>query len=53
MSEVSEEDGKMAFELISDYPLYANTAGITYGEGVAIAIALFGKDWKKELEEEE
>lgn len=51
MSKVSKEDGELAFALISDYPLYASTSGITYDEGVAIAEALYGKEWKKEAEE--
>lgn len=48
--EVTPEIGQKAFELISEYPLYAKTSGISYEEGVAIAEALFGKEWEKELE---
>jgi hypothetical protein len=31
------EEGEYAMEIISDYPLYASTSGITYDEAIAIA----------------
>lgn len=29
--------GEMALEIISDYPLYANTSNITYAEAIKVA----------------
>lgn len=40
------ELGEIAMELISDYPLYAHTGGITYAEAIAVAKAIFGNDLK-------
>lgn len=51
MSKVSQEVGDKAMKLISDYPLYASTSGITYDEAVAVAKALYGEDWEKEADE--
>jgi len=46
-----EELGRMAFDLIEDYPLYASCSGITYEEGINIAKVLFGdikSAWKEQ-----
>lgn len=47
-----EELGRMAFDLIEDYPLYASCDGITFEEGIKIAQVIFGSDikwaWKEQ-----
>lgn len=43
----NEKLGKIAMELISDYPLYASTSNITYGEAIAVAKAIYGDDLVK------
>jgi len=32
-----EKYGRLACEIIADYPLYAKTSGITYGEAIELA----------------
>ena len=34
---IQNEIGEKAMEIISDYPLYASTSGITYEQAIAIA----------------
>lgn len=48
---MENEEGKMAMELIADYPIYASTSGITYEEAIGIAKVLFGDDIKQAYEE--
>ena len=38
---LADQYGDKAMELIGDYPLYASTSNISYGEGILIA-SLFG-----------
>lgn len=41
--------GKLAMELIGDYPLYAHTSGITYEEAIMLALVLYpdSNQWAK------
>ena len=39
-----EKEGKIAMELIMEYPLYASGSNISYAEAIAIAKILFGED---------
>lgn len=41
------ELGTQAMELISDYPLYAKTSGITYLEAIQLALVMYPdvKQW--------
>lgn len=45
--------GKLAMELIADYPLYAHTSGITYEEAIMVALIFYpdAKQWAKLVEE--
>lgn len=45
--------GKLAIELIANYPLYARTSGITYQEAILLAMVLYPntKEWAKIVEE--
>ncbi len=48
--------GQMALEMISDYPLYASTSNISYGEAIAVAKVFYGNDIEqayKEMQAEE
>ena len=51
----SNADGELAMRLISDYPLYAHTDGITYEEAIKIALVLFPDKsrWQEELDADE
>lgn len=47
-----ELKGKMAMQIISDYPLYASTCGITYDQAIEIAKVLVPMDqWHSYLAE--
>lgn len=37
MNKQENELGELAMAIISDYPLYASTSGITFDEAIAIA----------------
>lgn len=41
-----KEYGQLAMEIISDYPLYASTSGITYQEAILLAL-VFEPDMTK------
>ena len=41
-----ETYGKLAMEIIADYPLYAKTSGITYQEAILLAL-VFEPDMTK------
>ena len=43
-----EKNPELARELISDYPIYASTSGLTYGEMVDICVAI-GLDESDEI----
>lgn len=43
---LGQEYGEKALELISDYPLYACSSNISYGEGIVIA-TVFGDIFKQ------
>lgn len=45
--------GKLAMELIADYPLYAKTSGITYAEAILLALVLYPdhKKWAELVEQ--
>lgn len=48
----ANKKGELAMQYIADYPLYANTNGITYEQAIKIAKAL-SQDWQHELYEME
>lgn len=45
--------GKIAMELVAEYPLYGKTSGLTYDEAIAIAKVLYPdvKQWKQIVKE--
>lgn len=47
LKEIEKIQGEKAMILISDYPLYAHTSGITYYEAIKIAMVLYPnqKEW--------
>lgn len=48
------ELGKLAMELIGDYPLYASgLSNIMYGDAIAIATIMFGKDIRQAKKEQD
>ena len=48
------ELGELAMELIGDYPLYASgLSNIMYGDAIAIATIVFGKDIRKAKAEQD
>lgn len=44
---LADEYGEKALEIVSDYPLYASSSNISYGEAIAIA-TLVGGDIRKQ-----
>lgn len=49
----TDELGKLAMELVAEYPLYGKTSGLTYDEAIAIAKVLYPdvKQWKQIVKE--
>lgn len=49
----TDELGKLAMELIAEYPLYAKTSGITYDEAIELAKVLYPdpNEWSEIVKE--
>lgn len=49
----TDELGKLAMELVAEYPLYGKTSGITYDEAIAIAKVLYPdpSEWAEIIKE--